>query len=91
MLVVPSGSSKTGTGDGIAVGGVGFTLLAASRLGSTAAALALALVDLAMLVLVARFARRNWARHGSVRATVGELWREAREGITRFFLPDRRN
>jgi O-antigen/teichoic acid export membrane protein len=65
----------------LAIAGVAFTLLASPKLGSTAPALALALVDLAMLGLVGRFAWRNWASHGSIRATLRGLWHDGRSGL----------
>ncbi|MFM5950179.1 MAG: lipopolysaccharide biosynthesis protein [Novosphingobium sp.] len=75
---------------GLAMAGVAFTIIAAPALGSTAAALALALVDLAMLALVFRFARRNWAKPGSIRPALAELWHEVRSGVARFLYPEKR-
>lgn len=62
----------------LAVLGVGLTLLLGKAMGSVAPALALALVDVAMLVVVARFARTNWAEPGAARLAWQDLTDEVR-------------
>lgn len=57
----------------LAAGGVAFTILAGKTFGSLAPAMALALVDLAMVLLVLRFARTNWATLGDSRHVLQEL------------------
>ncbi len=68
----------------LAFAGVGFTLLTARSLGSTAPALALALTDVAMVIVVARFARVNWIPPGSVVPVMRELWHEAGDWLGRL-------
>ncbi len=60
------------------------TLALGASLGGTAPALALALVDAAMLVVVARFAVRHWGSHGDWGRTMVELSDQARSDIGRL-------
>ncbi len=59
---------------------VGLTLALGARFGNMAAALALAFVDIAMLIVVARFAFKNWLEPGSAKLA----WQDVRALIGRW-------
>ncbi len=75
----------------LAACGVALTLLLGPKLGSTAAGLALALVDFAMLVVVARFALRHWVRRQNLAEVSEELAQEARADLDRLIGRKRRD
>jgi len=64
--------------------GVLVTLSVGSWLGSTAAALAMAAVDLMMLIVVLRFGLTNWASIWDLRRTINALVDEARSEAMRL-------
>lgn len=63
---------------------VALTLSLSRTLGSTAPGIAMAMVDIAMLVVVARFALRHWISQGSLKQTAAELSQEARADLQRI-------
>lgn len=65
----------------LAVAGIFMTMLTAAGFKTLAPALALAAVDLAMLVIVCRFVWRNWAVGGNLSQTFHELTREGFAGL----------
>lgn len=71
--------------------GVALTLLLAPVLGGTAAGLALALVDFAMLVVVGRFALKNWVKQQNLAEVSGELIQQARADLGRLIRRQAKN
>ena len=67
----------------LAASGVGLTLLLAGSLAGTAPALALAVVDLAMLAVVLRFALRHWAAKEEWLAHARSMAGEGRDLLAR--------
>ena len=68
---------------GLALAGLGVTLAIGKVLGSSAAALSMAAIDLVMLVVVMRFALSHWGRPGEWLGVLGALVSQARRELSR--------
>lgn len=68
----------------LAAFGLLLTLLLGTSLGSTAPGLALAAVDFTMLLVVGRFAWRNWVGHNNLKEVSREMAKQARTDLRRL-------